>query len=128
MNCFLIPETAAVQDGISTEIQLQQDRGKPLLLTLGITRVVENGSVDISLWGSADRRIWRKLLTYPQKFYCGVYPLLLDLSRHPEVSFLRAQWSMSCWGLCVQPPAASFYLSAENLTPQSSRCELKVSA
>lgn len=115
MRGVLIPEIMALEDGIGEAIPLGEDQGKPLLLTLDITRVLEQESVDISLWGSADQRNWRQLVTYPQKSYCGSYPLMLDLTRHPEVAYLRAQWKMSRWGLNDRPVLAAFHLSAEEL-------------
>jgi hypothetical protein len=121
MHVFLLPETEAREDGVGSEIVLGNESGKPLLLTLGITRILEQESLDISIWGSADRDRWRQLTTYPQKFYCGTYLLMLDLSRHPEVRFLRAQWRMSRWGVGDFAALAGFYLSAEEANLHAAR-------
>ncbi len=109
---YLLPESISRQDGSGTEIALEAARGKMLLLKLGITRIVEHESLDISLWGSTDKKDWQQLTAFPQKFYCGTYSLELDLTRHPEVRFLRAQWKMSRWG-GVEEPLFGFYLLAE---------------
>lgn len=109
---LILPESVARQDGSGAEIALEADRGKPLLLTLGITRIVEQESLEISLWGSPDKEKWQLLETFPQKFYCGKYPLLLDLTQYPEIRYLRAQWKMSRWGR-NESPLFGFYLSAE---------------
>jgi hypothetical protein len=112
MQEFLIPEIVADGDGTGAEITLGPEYGKPLLLTLGITRMTEQQSLDISIWGSADGERWRQLVTYPQKFYCGTYLLMLDLSRQREIRHLRAQWRMSRWGVSEHAVLAGFYLSA----------------
>jgi hypothetical protein len=81
MPGILIPEVTAHEDGVSDEVTLVETSGKPLLMTLEITRIVEQGSLDVSIWGSADNEQWRQIAAYPQKFYCGTYLLLVDLSR-----------------------------------------------
>lgn len=120
MSKFLLPEDVARQDGCGAEMELGADRGKILLLTLGITRIVEEESLEISLWGSSNKENWRLLNTFPQKFYCGTYSMLLDLTRHPEVRYLRAQWKMSRWGR-ESTPLFDFYLLAEKAKMQAAR-------
>jgi hypothetical protein len=110
---FFLPESVAHQDGAGPVIGLDEDRGKPLLLTLGITRTIEQESLEISLWGSPDKENWQVLATFPQKFYCGTYSLLLDLSRQFDIGYLRVQWKMSCWGRSDAGPLFGFYLLAE---------------
>jgi hypothetical protein len=110
---FLLPESVARQDGAGAEIALETDCGKSLLLTLGIDLTVEQESLEISVWGSPDQRAWKLLQAFPQKFYCGTYSLPLDLTRHPDVRFLRAQWRMSRWGAGETTPMFGFYLAAQ---------------
>lgn len=109
---FLLPETVARQDGMGAEVALEES-GRLLQLTLGITRIIAQENLDISLWGSADRKEWRPLITFPQKFYCGTYSLLLDLTRHPDVSHVRVQWTMGRWRRGESAPLFGFYLIAE---------------
>ncbi len=118
---LILPENEARQDGSSGDIPLEAGRGKPLLLTLGITRIVEQESLELSLWGSTDKERWRLLETFPRKFYCGTYSLLLDLTRHPDVRYLRAQWKMSRWGRGESTPLFGFYLAAEEAKMQAAR-------
>ena len=73
MRDFLIPETIATEDGTGKALTLGGRRGKPLLLNLEITRIIQQESLDISIWGSADEKQWRQLVTFPQKSYCGSY-------------------------------------------------------
>jgi hypothetical protein len=110
---FLFPENITREDGCGAEIPLASDHGKPLLLTLGITRILEQESLDVSIWGSNDGNMWQPLAAFPQKFYCGTYTLLLDLSRRREIKHLRAQWRVARWGGGDSKPLFSFYLFAE---------------
>jgi len=110
---FLFPEGIAREDGHGAETPLDDSRGRSLVLTLGITRVLEQESLDVSIWGSADGQAWQPLASFPQKFYCGTYSLMLDLSRRLEIRYLRAQWRMSRWGGGDSKPLAGFYLFAE---------------
>lgn len=110
---FLFPEGIARDDGHGAEISLGESPARPLLLTLGITRILEQGSLDVSIWGSADGQAWQPLASFPQKFYCGTYSLMLDLSRGLEIRYLRAHWRMSRWGGGDSKPLAGFYLFAE---------------
>src|ERR1700687_6152767 len=94
---FLLPEGVVRENGQSAEVPLESARGKSLLLTLGVTRILERETLGVTVLGSSDQTAWQPLTTYPKKSYCGTYSLLLDLSQHPEVSHLRVQWHMSRW-------------------------------
>ncbi|MBM3812074.1 MAG: hypothetical protein FJW20_10635 [Acidimicrobiia bacterium] len=115
LPCFLVEDEVRREDGESAAVELGAAAGSTLLITLGITRIIEQESLDVSLWGSADGAEWsaQPLLRFPQKFYCGTYSMLLDLSEKPEVKFLRIQWKMNRWGRGEPKPLFSFYLFAE---------------
>jgi hypothetical protein len=113
MSKFLLPEGVARQDGVGAVVALDESRGKTLLLTLGITRSLEQQSLEVSIWGSADRKGWALLETFPQKFYCGTYSLAIDLARRPEIRHVQAHWKMNRWGRGETTPLFGFYLMAE---------------
>jgi len=112
---FLLPESIARADGIGPEIDLGSQRGKLLVLTLGITRIIEQESLEVTLWGSADGYEWgmRPIATFPPKFYCGLYSTLLNLASRPELSYVRVQWKMSRWTKAEAMPMFGFYVYAE---------------
>jgi len=112
---FLLPESIARSDGQGPEIDLGSKRGKLLVLTLGITRILEQESLEVSVWGSTDGEHWgsRPLATYPPKFYCGIYSILLNLVSSTEVRYLRVQWKMSRLSKREVTPMFGFYLYAE---------------
>ena len=107
---FLLPEQVAREDGQGAVVALDGFTGKTVLLTLGINRVVEQESLDVSIQGSPDGEHWRTLAAFPQKFYCGTYSLLLDLAKDADVRQLRARWKMGRWGRGDQKPLFGFYV------------------
>jgi hypothetical protein len=52
------------------------------------------------VYGSADGAAWspKALVAFPQKFYREQSVLLLDLTAHPDVKFVRAHWDVARWG------------------------------
>ena len=112
---FLLPESIARADGIGPEIDLGRYQGKLLVLTLGINRIIEQESLEVSVWGSADGESWgsRPLATFPPKFYCGLYSTLLNLAGRPELRYARVQWKMSRWSRQEPTPMFGFYVYAE---------------
>jgi len=112
---FLLPESIARADGIGPEIDLGPKRGKLLVLTLGITRILEQESLEVSVWGSPDGQSWsaRPLAKFPPKYYCGLYSILLNLGSLSDVRFVRVQWKMSRWSKRDSLPMFGFYVYAE---------------
>ena len=112
---FLIPETTVREAGAGQEISLGNQQGEALILTLGITRIIEQESLDLSIWGSADGSDWgvRPLMSFPQKFYCGTYQMSVDLAQHPDVKYLRAKWQVNRWGKGDCKPLFGIYLFAQ---------------
>jgi hypothetical protein len=112
---FLLPETTVREAGAGSEIDLGGQMGGTLLLTLGITRIIEQQSIDISIWGSADGTEWgdKPVASFPQKFYCGTYQIVLDLTDRPEVRYLRAKWQVNRWGKGDSKPLFTVYLFAQ---------------
>jgi hypothetical protein len=112
---FLLSENIARSDGTGPETDLGPKRGKLLVLTLGITRILEQESLEVSVWGSTDGESWgsRPLASFPPKFYCGIYSILLNLVSRPDVRFLRVQWKMSSWSRQEFTPMFGFYLYTE---------------
>jgi len=89
--------------------------GTSVLVTLGVNFIVEQESLDVTIWGSADGEAWTELGAFPQKFYCGTYSVVVDLKTHPEVKMLRAQWKVGRWGRGELIPMFGFYLFAEEM-------------
>lgn len=118
---FLLPETTIREAGVGPVISLGANQGGVLILTLGITRIIEQESLDLSIWGSADGSDWgaKALITFPQKFYCGTYQLLLDLTGRPDVKNIRAQWHVNRWGKGDPTPLFDLYVFVKELQPEA---------
>jgi hypothetical protein len=101
LEAFLVPEkTVATVKGDSPALDVSHAEGRVFLLTLNITDIIEQESLDVSIQGSADGATWtpKPIAAFPQKFYREEAPLLLDLSSKPEVKFIRAHWEVNRWG------------------------------
>ncbi|MGI8741872.1 MAG: hypothetical protein ACR2NN_04760 [Bryobacteraceae bacterium] len=111
----LLSETIAQADGIGPVADVSEEAGRLLVLTLGITRIIEQESLEVSIWGSTDKTNWgaAPLVSFPQKFYCGMYSILLNLSSRPGIKYLQAQWKMSRWARGYPTPLFEFYVDAE---------------
>lgn len=112
---FTLPETVVREDGCSPEIALEASAGRVLMLTLGITRVLERETLEVSIQGSRDRSMWQRVAAFPKKSYCGTYSLLMDLSGQPEMRYLRIQWNVNRWDNAMQKPVFAFSISGEEL-------------
>jgi hypothetical protein len=107
----LVPaHTVVTAKGDGPAIDVSGTSNRIFLVTLNITKIIEQESLDVSLFGSADGAAWepKPLAAFPQKFYCEESPLLLDLTAHPEVKFVRAHWEVSRWGRGTETPLFEF--------------------
>ncbi|MBM3728964.1 MAG: hypothetical protein FJW40_26495 [Acidobacteria bacterium] len=111
---FLVPESIVRENGAGPAVALEAARGRVLELTLGITRIIEQESLDVTIHGSCDGVTFdsKPLLSFPQKFYCGTYIVLLNLTAHPEISHLQVRWKVHRWGHGDPKPLFGFYLFA----------------
>jgi len=115
---FLVPErTVTTAKGDGPALDLSRAEGRVFLLTLDITAVVEQESLDVSVQGSADGTAWdpKPIVAFPQKFYREEVPLLLDLARKPEVKFVRAHWEVNRWGRGPATPRFEFSVTVREV-------------
>lgn len=115
---FLLPETIVQADGSGPTLALSASGGRTVLVTLGVTRTIEQESLDLSVWGSADGADWgaKPLAAFPQKFYCGTYTLSVDLSARPEVKYLSVRWKLNRWGRGEPKPLFGLYVFGEQVS------------
>ena len=111
LDAFLLPEkTTVTTKGDGPILELKPSEGRVFLLTLTITNIIEQESLDVSVHGSTDAATWdlKPIVAFPQKFYREEVPLLLDLTRRPEVKFIRAHWEVARWGRGSETPMFEF--------------------
>jgi hypothetical protein len=110
-DTVLVPaNTVASAKGDGASVDISGASHRVFLVALTITKIIEQESLDLSIYGSADGAAWgaKSIAAFPQKFYCGEWPLLLDLTAHPEVKFVRAHWEMARWGRGTETPMFEF--------------------
>jgi hypothetical protein len=120
VDTFLVPQkTVATAKGDGAALDISGAASRVFLLTLDITNILEQQSLDVSIYGSADGAAWdaKPRAVFPQKFYRGEHPLLLDLSAHPQAKFLRAHWEIGRWGRGTPTPRFEFQLAIREVPP-----------
>jgi hypothetical protein len=101
LQTALIPEkTTITAKGDGSSVDISEAANRVFLLTLNITEVVEQESIEVTIFTSADGQTWsaKPILSFPQKFYREQTPVLLDLTGNPDVRFIRAHWEVNRWG------------------------------
>jgi hypothetical protein len=111
IEMILVPaKTTVSAKGDGPTVDVSSASNRVFLVTLTITKIIEQESLDVSIYGSTDGTTWeaKSLAAFPQKFYCEESPLLLDLTAHPEVKFVRAHWEVARWGRGTETPMFEF--------------------
>ena len=107
MQIELIPQDTRVEsNGNGTKVDVSASQSRTFLCELQITDQIEQESIDVSIWGSADSENWgrKPILMLPQQFYRGETRMVLDLTLRPEVKFIRAGWEVNRWGRVAPTP------------------------
>src|ERR1700730_1061691 len=112
---YWVPECVVSADGMGPLIDVGTDRGKLLVLTLAINCVIEKESLVVFISGSTDEAHWdnKPLVSFTPKHYCGMYSILLNLAKYPDVGYIRVEWKMSRWGKGGSSPMFGFCVFAE---------------
>jgi len=121
IDTYLVPDKTTVSatgDGPSLDVSGAANR--VFLLTLDITDVIEQESLDLAIFGSTDGAAWtpKSISSFPQKFYRGPHPLLLDLAGQPTIKFLRARWEVNRWGRGNPEPMFQFSVHIKEVPPE----------
>jgi hypothetical protein len=100
------PGTQLTANGEGQPFDISGSQTRTFLCTMEITDQMEQESVDISVWGSADGVDFGKmpLLKIPQRFYRGETRQVLDLTLKPEIRFIRAKYDLARWGRVAPHP------------------------
>ena len=119
LEAFLVPaQTTVTTKGDGAAVDISGAQSRVFLLTLDISNVIEQESLDVGIFGSPDGTNWdaKALVAFPQKFYRGQHPLLLDLIQQSEVKFLRAHWEVNRWGRGVETPMFEFAVALKEVS------------
>jgi hypothetical protein len=121
IDTFLVPEKTVVNaKGDGPSVDLSAAKHRVFLASLHIMNIIEQESLDVSIYGSADGTTWtpKPIASFPQKFYRGQQPLLLDLTQHPDAKFVRAHWEASRWGRGTETPMFEFHVTLKEVPPE----------
>jgi hypothetical protein len=121
VDTFLVPQATTVTGkGDGPPMDVGGASSRVFLLHLNITDIVEQESLDLSIFGSPDGNTWgaKPVASFPQKFYRGGHPLLLDLAGQPEVKFLRAHWEVHRWGRGPATPMFQFHVVLKEVSAE----------
>lgn len=108
---YLVPLGTTVEtSGHAPGLNLGGLAGKRILVVLRVTGIIEQESLDVTVWGSADGNDWgaKPLFEFRQQFYAGVTPAAVDLTQRPELRFLQARWHVNRWGRGYPRPHFEF--------------------
>ena len=115
------PQTKLESNADGQAFDISSAATRTFLCELTVTDQLEQESLEVSLWGSADGQDFGKkpYLKIPQQFYRGTTKMVLDLSLRPEVRFLRAHWEVNRWGRVAPTPMFVAGLKLTEIPPMS---------
>ncbi|MGC2450523.1 MAG: hypothetical protein WA477_22925 [Candidatus Sulfotelmatobacter sp.] len=127
------PGTNVTAKGDGQAVDVSDTSNRVFLATLAITKIIEQESLDVAIFGSADGATWEPkfIAAFPQKFYTEESPLLLDLTAHPSIKFVRAHWEVARWGRGNETPMFEFGVTLKEVPSQilqEARAEAKALA
>ena len=110
MEITLVSPQTVNAKGDGSAVDISSASNRVFLVTLSITRIIEQESLDVSIFGSADGSTWgaKSNAAFPQVFYTGETPMLVDLRQHADVKFVRAHWEIARWGRGTETPMFEF--------------------
>jgi hypothetical protein len=108
------PGTRVEANGEGGAVDISGSATRTFLCMLEITDQIEQESLDVSIWGSADGQNWgtKPIIKLPQSFYHGEARMVLDLALRSDIKFIRPQWELNRWGRVAPLPMFVFNLRA----------------
>jgi hypothetical protein len=115
--------TRVEASGDGEVFDISSSSSRTFLVTLDVLDQIEQESIDLSVWGSADGQAWghTPLLKLPQMFYRGQTSLVLDMTFRPEIKFIRPKWELNRWGRVAPEPMFVIGASATEIPAMPKR-------
>ena len=103
---LIAPNTLVEANGEGEKVDVGASATRTFLCTMLVTDQIEQESIDLSIWGSADGENWgsKPILKLPQRFYRGETRAVLELVYRPDVKFILARWDLNRWGRVAPLP------------------------
>jgi len=118
MPTYLVTRGTQVETSADGErYDVSASKTRTFIIALEILENLEQESLDVSIWGSADGQDFgaKPILKLPQRFYRGTTRLILDLTTRPEVKFIRPRWDLNRWGRVAPTPKFVIGVSLEEV-------------
>ena len=115
------PQSRVIANGHAAPIDIRSSATRTFLCTLEIYDQIEQESLDVAIWASADGQDFghKPILRIPQRFYKGDTRQILDLTFLPNANFIRASWDLVRWGRVAPHPMFVIGLRAEEVPAMS---------
>jgi len=105
----LIPANSRLEaNGDGAAFDVSSSTSRTFLCRLTVSDQIEQESLDVSIYGSADGESWTKKTK-----------MVLDLSLRPEIKFLRPRWELNRWGRVAPSPMFVAGLDLMEVPPMS---------
>jgi hypothetical protein len=119
---LISPDTILEENGKGAAVDIRGSQTRTFFCLMNITDQIEQESLDVSIWCSADGENWgaHPVLKLPQSFYRGEIRAVLDLNLAPEANFICAGWELNRWGRVDPKPmfVAGLHLTEIPAMPQ----------
>ena len=108
----LVPAgTVATAKGDGQAIDVSGASTRVFLATLTITKIIEQESLDVSIFSSADGAAWdaKSIAAFPTGvLHRRILPCSSISGEHSNVKFVRAHWEVARWGRGTETPMFEF--------------------
>ena len=103
---LILFDTKVENNGEGEKVDVSASSTRTFFCVMVISDQIEQESIDVSIWGSADGENWgaHPFLKLPQRFYRGETRAVLELVLVPEIKFIRARWDLNRWGRVAPLP------------------------
>jgi hypothetical protein len=120
IDTFLVPKNTVTAKGDGEAVEVSGAQSRVFLLILAIEEIVEQESLDVSVFTSIDGTTWepKPVLSFPQKYYRGESSMLLDLTQSRDVKFIRAHWEVNRWGRGPEQPMFVFQVGLKEVSSE----------
>jgi len=121
------PGTVVEENGDGQKVDVGASGTRTFFCILFVTQQLEQESLDVSIWGSADGENWgtHPILKLPQQFYRGETRAVLELTLRPEVKFIHAGWELNRWGRGTPLPKFQMGLRLTEVPPMPPQVKLE---
>src|SRR5437016_12891736 len=116
---LILFDTKVENNGEGEKVDVSASSTRTFFCVMVISDQIEQESIDVSIWGSADGENWgaHPFLKLPQRFYRGETRAVLEVALRADVKFIRAKWELNRWGRGAPTPMFRVGLHLREIPP-----------